>query len=308
MSGAEQPAPTLLFCIGAQKAGTTWLYKMLQGHPECAVREPKEAHYFDVRRFGPGDEHAAAISDRVIASARDLAGATRGPALRNAIKRLRARLDYMDIFAAPPGDSSRYYRWLTAARGDRRLVADITPAYALLDRTDFAEMAALPASRFLFILRDPVDRLWSALRMGEGTDIPDDGLFAQRCRERARRFRSDRNERRWRMCNYGATITELEAAVPAERIRYVFFEELFAPATHAALSEFLGITSLPWDVSVRANSGRPARLPDRLAAHLYGELRPVYEFCAARFGASLPGRWRARMAAAGDPECRERPA
>lgn len=36
--------------IGAQKAGTTWLYEMLRRHPELYLAEPKEVHYFD-RRF-----------------------------------------------------------------------------------------------------------------------------------------------------------------------------------------------------------------------------------------------------------------
>jgi len=33
--------------IGAQKAGTTWLYENLRHHPELYLPEPKELHYFD---------------------------------------------------------------------------------------------------------------------------------------------------------------------------------------------------------------------------------------------------------------------
>jgi hypothetical protein len=36
--------------IGAQKAGTTWLYEMLRHHPDLYLASPKEVHYFD-RRF-----------------------------------------------------------------------------------------------------------------------------------------------------------------------------------------------------------------------------------------------------------------
>jgi hypothetical protein len=37
-------------CIGAQKAGTTWLYENLRLHPEIYLPDRKEIHYFD-RRF-----------------------------------------------------------------------------------------------------------------------------------------------------------------------------------------------------------------------------------------------------------------
>ncbi|MGR8933317.1 MAG: sulfotransferase domain-containing protein [Gammaproteobacteria bacterium] len=34
-------------CIGAQKAGTTWLYEMLSKHPEVGFSEKKEIHFWD---------------------------------------------------------------------------------------------------------------------------------------------------------------------------------------------------------------------------------------------------------------------
>src|SRR3984957_2732032 len=34
-------------CIGAQKAGTTWLHKMLGQHPGAWLPPIKEIHYFD---------------------------------------------------------------------------------------------------------------------------------------------------------------------------------------------------------------------------------------------------------------------
>lgn len=40
------PAPTFL-CIGAQKAGTTWLASLVGQHPEVCVGVRKELHFFD---------------------------------------------------------------------------------------------------------------------------------------------------------------------------------------------------------------------------------------------------------------------
>ena len=36
-------------CIGAQKAGTTWLYDNLKKHPDLGLPDVKELHYFDSR-------------------------------------------------------------------------------------------------------------------------------------------------------------------------------------------------------------------------------------------------------------------
>ena len=37
----------MLYCVGATKAGTSWLYRALHDHPGCAVRAVKEMHYWD---------------------------------------------------------------------------------------------------------------------------------------------------------------------------------------------------------------------------------------------------------------------
>ena len=37
----------LFVCVGAQKAGTTWLARMLARHPDLFITPVKEIHYFD---------------------------------------------------------------------------------------------------------------------------------------------------------------------------------------------------------------------------------------------------------------------
>ena len=38
--------PDFMICVGATKAGTTWLHDQLSAHPECYLRTIKEYHYF----------------------------------------------------------------------------------------------------------------------------------------------------------------------------------------------------------------------------------------------------------------------
>ena len=43
---------TLMFGVGATKAGTSWLYRYLADHPECHLRSIKELHFFDALDTG----------------------------------------------------------------------------------------------------------------------------------------------------------------------------------------------------------------------------------------------------------------
>src|SRR5689334_16087334 len=64
-------------CIGAQKAGTSWLYQQLEPHPDFWMPPVKELHYFDLlhktRQFQPPrcrDERDASFLE----SMKDLSG------------------------------------------------------------------------------------------------------------------------------------------------------------------------------------------------------------------------------------------
>ena len=49
-AAAGEKEPILLYGIGAQKAGTTWLFKQLERHPKVFLAQPKELHYWDCIR------------------------------------------------------------------------------------------------------------------------------------------------------------------------------------------------------------------------------------------------------------------
>lgn len=135
------------YCIGAQKAGTTWLYRCLKAHPETTFGdgEAKEKHYWDNRERGKVDVSLSC---------------------------------YLKRFVGQPG----------------KLGIDITPAYALLSRETVAQVhAALPHLRVVFILRDPVPRAWSAIRMYlrsaqiQPDEVSEDWLYELSCTQAVRR-------------------------------------------------------------------------------------------------------------------------
>jgi sulfotransferase family protein len=68
---AAVAGPTFLG-IGAQKAGTTWLYRMLKRHPDIGMPEQKELHFWDKHEPEP------AVVDRYLNSFAGLHGRARG--------------------------------------------------------------------------------------------------------------------------------------------------------------------------------------------------------------------------------------
>lgn len=100
--------------IGAQKCGTSWLYKHLSRHPGISFPAGKEVHFWDAAR-SMGVTH--------------------------------------------------YRSWLDV--GDGKVHGDITPAYGILDLEVIGEChAAFPALKLLFVIRNPMERAWSAACMG----------------------------------------------------------------------------------------------------------------------------------------------
>jgi len=130
-------------CVGAQKGGTSWLYRQLEPHPDFWMPPVKELHYFDELSRIAAIASARPRNDR---DRRFLEG----------IRHLSAR-SYLDLES---------YAALFAAK-DSLLSGDITPAYSMLND----EVVERVVSRFsnlkvIFIARDPVERAWSQLSMG----------------------------------------------------------------------------------------------------------------------------------------------
>ena len=290
----------MVFGIGAQKAGTTWLHSYLSRAPEMHFSPNKELHYFDVRA-GHG---ALTLTNRIDVLHRlaDRLDPASGHLDLGTVERINALTALMRIHAgAPgdPGDPSRhdaYLDYLTRGRTDQRLIGDITPAYAVLDRTQFADMASIGEARFVFVMRDPVARMWSQIRMAavaqDGAGTSSEALSAA-CRARLDHLEGTGRLPRVERADYLRTMRELEAAVPAGRILYVFFEDLFEGGATRQICDFLGIAHIPPGEVPKANEGAHLDLPADVETRLRRAFARQYDGIRARFGDRVPACWRA---------------
>ncbi|MFQ5437306.1 MAG: sulfotransferase [Paracoccaceae bacterium] len=277
---AASTSGVMFFGIGAQKAGTTWLFDYLSGHPDVSTGPLKEYHFFD--HFHPlhattGDRPALLSLRRRVALARVLRRATPG-------------LGWMRAFRLAGGGVAAFRRTVRGDKPGARAFGDITPGYSLLGRSAFAEMAACHDDvRFLFVMRDPVERLWSQLRMrAKKKNIPLDmaeprfaALVAALSHDKAYFGRSD----------YRRTINEMEAAVSPARIHYMFYETMFSDAEISVLTDFLGIEFVPADHDRVVHGGRRLEMPEDWRNEMQQHFCDVYDFVAQKFGDRVPVSW-----------------
>lgn len=287
-----QEVDTLFYGIGTQKAGTTWLHGQLQKHDRVHFAR-KEFHYWDAVR-APFLEMRMVPLGPLEPFVRSLTG-PRGDRLARLHPKLRQAVLGWRALLSSPLDHDAYAALLNFGNPGRRVVGDVTPSYMLLGRRSFADMAAVhPNARFIFIMRDPVDRLWSGVRhrtRAWARDPRGGPEVALRAFDDAL---ADPMNADLRRSDYARTITELEAAVPADRILYLFYESLFAPEQIARVSEFLGIAPFPADFAERTHEGvkydaRPD--PEQMQA-ARAALAPTYDLVFERFGAAVPEAWR----------------
>lgn len=286
--------PTIFFGLGATKAGTSWLHDYLSAHPEVKMPVAKELHYYDARfRRRVPDQLAKLDAIEADLQARlDRAG---DPAAQGRLtQRLSELRAYRPILAAT-GSDMQFRDFLTNCGQDARVVGDITPAYALLPPRVLARMQNLGTQvRFLYILRDPIDRLWSNVRMRAGQTLRDGADLATHAYAIFDQWLSGDIASLNRRTDYVGILRRLQVALAPENLRLMFYERLFTPEAIGALCAFLGLTARKANFGKLVHAGIPVPLDDarRLQARVL--LRPQYDFVRRRLG-DLPTRWRENM-------------
>ena len=287
-----------MFCLGATKSGTSWLWNHLVGHPDCHFRTIKEYHYFFIADAGTA-ESAIAEGQRKIARQREKITTLTGRDLAYGLRHLADLLDWQDVLARQDLDPAAYLAFLREGRGNRFVVGDVTPAYGLLSGSRLQQIAALaPDTRFVYLLRDPLGRAWSHIRMvaaqiaGTGGDV---AAVARGMIDRLVAGSTD-NQSRWlaERGNYAGILPKIDRALKRRPVLIQFYEDLLTPPGVERLHAFLGVGDHPAALGKRVYSGVSVPLEPADRARLLYWLRPQYDYAASRI-AALPDVWRQNM-------------
>jgi hypothetical protein len=267
--------------IGAQKAGTTWLHRNLQDHPQIWMPR-KEVHYFD-RKTNDRSNAVTRIFGRN-STAKQWRKQVRHWTKRHLITNPSLQELLWDFkFYMRRYNDDWYASIFEPDKG--RVTGEITPAYSALKPEKVAHIHELmPDSKLIFMMRNPIERVWSQAVMsfdkvekGSAKSVPQEELFRRLERDSARL-----------LTNYQRTLETWSSYYPPEQIFVGFLEDVhFHPEDLLqSIFAFLGV-----DPSFRARSPQKkvhsrsvGRMPARFATHLAKSYKEEMGWLEERFG------------------------
>ncbi len=160
-------------CIGMPKAGTGWLHDQLKFHPDFWMSPVKELGYLS--RAVPALTGARRLHEHSQTNAVRL----RTNLTRNRLKWDDREFAFLDDAVALSGEKRDIARYAALFRhkGTQKS-GDITPGYGLMGSEVIAEIAdKLPQVKVIYLIRDPIARLWSHINHYHNHDGFDPALL-----------------------------------------------------------------------------------------------------------------------------------
>ena len=282
--------PQFFLGIGAQKAGTTWLGDYFASHPEVYFSPIKELHFFDAMHVPKCSGWNTRMETRLQKLQTKRSKRRRAQSMA---KRQDEVYRGLLIRVAMPQNHLLYREYFLTRLNGEKAFGEISPSYALLPRSGYLEILELfPSARFIFSMRNPVDRYWSALRHkyrdSDGIDLH--ARFSEELDDKRLHSRTD----------YQTTLETLYGSCDPSHILVLFYEEMFGPNARTVvkgITDFLGISFVEPDSETKVNEGitsRPLSLDMRAeAARTFSD---SYSYVAKMFKDKLPQQWLEDMA------------
>jgi hypothetical protein len=265
--------------IGAQKAGTTWLYDMLAQNPSIWLPPLKEVHYFDY--LGAPEARRTKRANHIdkVAGMLERGRTDKGSDSDSVAKAAFLRGLIGDHLLTPDWYGSIFD--YDGAKG--RIKGEITPAYLELDENKMAVLTnMLPQTRFVLIIREPVARSMSQLKMAaarskvpEGQD-PDWAFLLKRIKTNTRG-------------NYQSAIPLWQKSVGADRIliRPFGMVKNEPAALLRDIEDFIGAERFDGYESMTEPSHKTkdvAQVPDWVAKEVEAMAAPQRDYLIEAFG------------------------
>lgn len=269
-------------CIGAQKAGTTWLHENLSQHDGIWLPPVKELHILD--------HTPPSLSKRLFGKASHLRLARQN--LRDVIsggaREQSIGLAFSLAFGAR--DTDWYDRLF--ARGTGKVKGEICPGYARIPVDGVKKIHnRYPHAKVIYLLRDPIARAWSSMAM----HYRKDGRSSVREHDEQEiisKLNTAKSRGHW---TYEQNIQSWTAHFPLSQIYFGFFDRIAEnPDDYLRdILNFLGALGgfAPRDPSSRVNSGKGETMSQNMRYKLSQLLLPECEAMHRRFANSYTELW-----------------
>jgi len=307
---------TVFICIGAQKAGTTWLYKALSNYEDVALPHIKELHYFDIKwlpkNINPYEvrkvwtKELKAISQNIADTLQN--------AMTSNIRDYETCKIFSDNFLEKYELSKRcdrvinlanvlsikndkdYLNYMMKIGKDKSVLGEITPAYSMLPYNGFLNIKNIfPKVKIIFIMRDPIDRFISQMkfvnkqRKTKGQDnvnIKEEYIYM---------LKDDKFLKR---SNYQEVLDNIEQIFLEENILLLFYEDLLGNSCVSSMHSVEIFLNLPKKSDKEILSWKNKRY--NVTADLFNldnekqiiaqRLKDIYEYIFNRFD-RVPQKW-----------------
>ncbi|MBR9763633.1 MAG: sulfotransferase [Rhodobacteraceae bacterium] len=289
MAGQAPPSlfGHLFLSAGAMKAGTTWLYSVLERHPQLHFTPEKELHYF-YHRYVDDRQLADPVRLR-LAKDRYLEGFD--PERANP-ERVRHNLHWVAAYLSRPVDDLWYRGLFTRPRGEL-YACDFSNLYAHLPQHAWPRIrASCSRLRVLYTMRHPVRRLWSHVKFHLQVTGQIERLQDWSPPQLEAFMRRDFI---WSNAEYGAALRRMRAGLPQGDLLPLFYEEMRAEprAMLHRIEDFLGLDHVDYpdalvnrQVNASASIPMPGFFPELVASDVARIISEV-EAC----GLTVPESW-----------------
>ena len=276
-----------ILAVGAQRTGSTWLRSQLKNCGQVDLGFCKEYHFFDAL-FLPQMKTYHDEPESTRATFREFLE-------KMLSKRAAGKSRRLAAFVQSPHSYFNYFDNVWAKDPTVTTVGDFTPSYSMLDRKAFAYARSELNERgftvkALFIMRDPVERIWSMMHQEKGMKARlKDGEDVRRRQFSLESFTYAHAELRTR---YERTIQELEQVFGADEVYYDFYERYISEDRFRVLTDFLGVTYRQPNIEkVRNASYMKETIDTALAAEVANYYKTTYQFIESKFGKEVRSLW-----------------
>jgi len=281
----ELKGKTFALGVGAMKCGTSWVNAYLASLKDVTASPLKEVHFFDSKFPGlkedPTNERAfERLSSHIERIADPVKGVQSRPHFQSTVDRIKMIYD----------DNAYFDHFARICTDETKTLTELTPAYATIGEDGFRYVKDFFRSqdvelKIFFLMREPVDRLWSHFRfMAERNPKHNILVDWKRFIEQPRIMeRSD----------YKATIDALDTVFDDGTVEYFFYENMLQEETLQNLCRFVGAEfEPPKSAEARNKTSVDLAMTEEIESALRTTLQDQLSYCEDRFGSALPVTWR----------------
>lgn len=254
--------PLFILGMGAHKTGTSWLHKTLSKEDHVNLGFMKEYHIWDYLFSDLGKGFEAPLKKP------DNAGA--------AMRRLMQ--ESSEIY-------TKYFQNLISS--NVYVTGDITPSYSVINQRGLEKISDIIKGagfniKVIYLMRDPIDRIWSAVRAEKRRKLSNGHVVGDTfCELRAKEYICIKGQ--IARADYKSTIQNIKGVFDHDEILIDTYENLFNRRNTSRLQDFLGFTLKHVNFSERVNASNEEPMSQELVEHFFNFLAPQYEFCRINF-------------------------